>query len=223
MLRLPTFNHRFANAELLKIALTHRSAGKGNNERLEFLGDAIIGAMIAELLYRRFPGADEGQLTRMRASLVKRESLAAIARQLELGKYLALGEGEMKSGGWRRDSILANALEAIIGAIFLDGGSSAARTQLETWFTPVLSTLDPDAMPKDSKTRLQEFVQQRQTALPVYHTVHIEGPAHAQRFTVECELIAPPLKITAHGRSRRQAEQEAARLALVAMQTGSEQ
>ncbi len=218
----PTLRHQFADPELLQLALTHRSASNRHNERLEFLGDAIIGATVAEFLYQRFPRADEGQLTRMRASLVKRESLAAIARKLELGKFLALGEGEMKSGGWRRDSILANALEAIVGSIFLDGGPAPARAELADWFEPVLSLLDPEEMPKDSKTRLQEYLQHRQAPLPTYQTVLVEGPPHAQFFTVDCELSAPPLKVTAQGHSRRHAEQEAARLALMALQPESQ-
>jgi ribonuclease III len=211
-------SYRFHDPELLKLALTHRSVSAHHNERLEFLGDALIGALIAEALYRQFPTADEGQLTRARATLVNKDSLAAIARELDLGPRLHLGEGELKSGGWRRDSILANALEAVVGAIFLDGGLTACKEELAQWFATRLATLNPAVMAKDPKTLLQEYLQSRQAPLPTYHTVALSGPPHEQRFTIACEVAGLTQAVQAAGRSRRQAEQEAARLALGALQ-----
>ena len=215
---MPTaLRYTFTDGALLTVALTHRSAGKPNNERLEFLGDAIIGFLVAEFLHQRFPEADEGQLTRTRASLVNRETLAGMARELDLGSVIALGEGEQKSGGWRRDSILANALEAVLAAIYLDGGMDAARLSLRDWYGERLLTVDPLATLKDSKTRLQEFLQQRRLPLPNYVMREVEGPPHAQSFTVVCTLETPPLSFEASGNSRRHAEQEAARLVLTAL------
>jgi len=199
--------HEFGDPALLTLALTHRSAAGAHNERLEFLGDAIIGFVIAEFLYQKFPRADEGQLTRTRATLVNRDSLADIARELELGNAIRLGEGEMKSGGWRRDSILANALEAVVGAIYLDAGLEPTRQILLQWY----------------RERLQEHLQRHRNPLPVYETVDVQGPAHDQHFVVRCQLVTPDLSVEARGNSRRQAEQEAARLALVALQAEQEQ
>jgi ribonuclease-3 len=215
--------YEFTDASLLTVALTHRSAGKPNNERLEFLGDAIIGFLVAEFLHQHFPDADEGQLTRTRASLVNRETLAGMARELNLGSVIALGEGEQKSGGWRRDSILANALEAVLAAIYLDGGMEPARLSLRDWYGDRLLNVDPGATQKDSKTRLQEFLQQRRLPLPTYSTREVEGPPHAQSFTVVCTLETPPLSLEGRGNSRRHAEQEAARLALTALHEGNTQ
>ncbi len=217
-MNLAGISHRFKDPHLLTLALTHRSASARHNERLEFLGDAVIGLVVADVLYERFPQADEGQLTRARATLVNRDTLAEIARELDFGAALALGEGELKSGGWRRESILANALEAIVGAIYLDAGMEAARLQLMVWFYTRLLHVDPTATQKDSKTQLQEFLQERQNPLPLYRTVDIQGPAHEQCFTIACEIAVPALQVEASGRSRRQAEQEAARLALAAIQ-----
>lgn len=217
----PELGYTFADASLLTVALTHRSAGKPNNERLEFLGDAIIGFLVAEFLHQHFPNADEGQLTRTRASLVNRETLAGMARELDLGSRIALGEGEQKSGGWRRESILANALEAVLAAIYLDGGIDAARVSLRDWYGARLLNVDPGATQKDSKTRLQEFLQQRRFPLPNYTTREVEGPPHAQSFTVVCSLETPPLSLEASGNSRRHAEQEAARLVLAALHEGN--
>ena len=185
--------HVFKEPSLLSLALTHRSVGHRNNERLEFLGDALLGFAIAEALFHRFPECDEGQLTRLRAALVKRDTLAGIARDLELGGCLRLGEGELKSGGFRRDSILANAVEAIIGAIYLDAGLTVG---------------------KDPKTRLQEHLQSLGLALPGYRTLRVAGEPHAQHFTVECSLPQSSKVFTGHGDSRRKAEQAAAALAL---------
>jgi ribonuclease III len=209
-----TLRYQFRDPDLLRLALTHRSSSAQHNERLEFLGDALIGVLIAEALFHRFPTADEGQLTRARATLVNKESLATIARELALGPKLRLGEGEMKSGGWRRDSILANALEAIVGAIFLDGGTTACKEEILQWFESRLDQLNPAVMAKDPKTLLQEFLQSRQAPLPIYQTVEISGPPHEQRFTIACEVVGIESSVQAVGRSRRQAEQEAARLAL---------
>ena len=207
----------FKDSALLTRALTHRSFGAPHNERLEFLGDALLGLVIAEVLYIRFPSADEGQLTRARATLVNRDSLAEIAAEKSLGTHLRLGEGELKSGGWRRTSILANTLEALVGAIYLDGGFDACRDAILQWFASRLAVIDPTATAKDSKTRLQEYLQGRQLSLPIYRTAEVSGPPHAQEFAVECVVDGVTTPICAMGRSRRDAEQEAARLMLVAL------
>lgn len=204
----------FKDQGLLTLALTHRSVGHRNNERLEFLGDALLGFVIAEALFHRFPDADEGQLTRLRAALVKRDTLARIARDLELGSYLRLGEGEMKSGGFRRDSILANAVEAIIGAIFLDAGLSACVDRVVAIFADALDAVSPQSVAKDPKTTLQEYLQGRGLALPAYHTLKVEGEPHAQQFTVECSLPQTSKMFMGQGDSRRKAEQSAAASAL---------
>jgi ribonuclease-3 len=207
-------DYRFQDPELLAQALTHRSSGATHNERLEFLGDALLGFIIGDILYRRFPDADEGQLTRCRAALVNKERLASIARAIELGPRLVLGEGEMKSGGWRRDSILANALEALLGAIYLDGGIEACHRQISIWFDAILANTDPGQTSKDPKTQLQEFLQARGLSLPVYRNVEMTGPPHNQTFTVECRADLLPEPVIARGRSRRRGEQEAAQKAL---------
>ena len=209
--------YAFNDADLLATALTHRSAGSSNNERLEFLGDALLGFIMAEELYRKFPDTDEGRLTRLRASLVKRETLAAVARSLDVGECLTLGEGERKSGGWRRESILANAVEALLGAVFLDGGMEVCRGTVLRLFGERLAGLSPEAVVKDPKTELQEYLQARHKPLPSYTTLSVEGDPHNQRFTVSCEVNALPHPITAHGSSRQRAEQAAAREALTAL------
>jgi len=210
--------HSFADTGLLQLALTHRSAGNLNNERLEFLGDAVLGQVVANYLYRHFPDADEGQLTRTRALVVNKDSLARIARAVGLGEHIVLGEGELKSGGWRRDSILANTLEAVIGAIYLDGGLAACEQQIMTWFASVLDSADPSVARKDAKTRLQEFLQARGRALPEYTAVDVSGPAHDQQFTIECRVDAVPVAVSASGKSRRAAEQRAADLMLAELE-----
>ena len=203
------------NDDSLRIrALTHRSARSDNNERLEFLGDALLGLIVAEYLYEKFPDADEGQLTRIRASLVNQESLAEVARTLDLGDLLVLGGGEQKSGGWRRDSILANALEALVGAIYLDGGIGACRGVVETWFADKLAEINPNRADKDPKTTLQEWLQSQRYDLPRYETTGVSGPSHDQTFTVGCFIDALNEPVTAVGRTRRKAEQAAARAAL---------
>jgi ribonuclease-3 len=207
--------YQFSDDSLRRRALTHRSANSEHNERLEFLGDALLGLLVAEYLFEHFPHADEGQLTRTRASLVNRESLAEVARALDLGTQLVLGEGELKSGGWRRDSILANALEALIGAIYIDGGIAACRQVIMSAFAQRLDAIDPSRAIKDPKTALQELLQSRHHELPRYETTAVAGPSHEQEFTVACHTAALPEPVLACGRSRRKAEQAAA---LAAMQ-----
>jgi ribonuclease III len=211
--------HEFSDSELLRIALTHRSAGRLNNERLEYLGDAILGFVIAEALFIRFPEASEGSLTRLRASLVKRETLAGLARDINLGEHIQLGSGEKKSGGWRRDSILANAMEAVIGAIYLDAGFEVCRNRILEAYTDLLLQASPDTTTKDPKTTLQEYLQARQLPLPVYRVVDETGEAHDRKFTIECEVHGLPEAVHASGRSKQTAEQAAARQALLALQT----
>jgi ribonuclease-3 len=206
--------HRFADPELLRRALTHRSAGSRNNERLEFLGDALVNLIVAEALYARFPRADEGELTRARAALVREGSLAGLARQLELGDRLELGPGELKSGGFRRDSILADALEAVVGAIYLDAGFDACRALVLPWFEPHLASLPSGGTAKDAKTRLQEWLQARQLPLPEYRLLAAEGDDHDKTFHVLCALGTPATEQAGQGSSRRAAEQAAAQAVL---------
>ena len=203
----------FHDEGLLRQALTHRSAGRPNNERLEFFGDALLDLVISESLLERHPRADEGALTRMRASVVRESSLAGVARRLGLGNRLILGSGELKSGGYRRDSILADAVEAVIAAVYFDQGFDEARRRVLGWFAPELDRLNLDAG-KDPKTRLQEWLQARQLALPEYELLSAEGPEHAQVFRVRCSLAAPQHAIEAVGGSRRAAEQSAAQQVL---------
>jgi len=210
--------HEFADRQLLTKALTHRSAGGRNNERLEFLGDSIVNHIIAEALYRRFPGAREGELSRMRASLVKGETLAELARELQLGDYLLLGPGERKSGGYRRSSILADTLEALAGAILLDAGFERCRVCVMAWFARRLEQLaaavDKGVPDKDAKTRLQEYLQGRGNPLPQYELLAVRGEDHDLQFSVACRLGNPQLVAEGSGSSRRKAEQAAARDAL---------
>ncbi len=206
--------HQFADPELLVMALTHRSAGSKNNERLEFLGDSIINHIVADALYQRFPRAREGDLSRMRASLVKGDTLAELARELQLGEYLLLGPGERKSGGYRRSSILADTLEALAGAIVLDAGYERCRDCVLCWFGTRLDQLAAGAVDKDAKTRLQEYLQGRGNPLPEYELVAVEGDDHDQHFSVACRLSRPQLVVQGSGSSRRKAEQAAARDAL---------
>jgi len=206
--------HRFRDATLLRAALTHSSTGKIDNERLEFLGDAVLALLVAETLYARFPGANEGQLSRLRASLVKRETLARLARCLMLGPELILGEGEKRSGGAERDSNLANALEAVIGAVYLDGGIEACRTEVLPWFTGTLEGLVRDGLRKDPKTELQEYLQSRHLPVPIYDVTEVAGPPHRRVFTVSCASAALGVPVSGQGSSRRRAEQAAAQGAL---------
>ncbi len=206
--------HRFASPELLAQALTHRSAGAPHNERLEFLGDGVVNLLVAEALYQRWPKADEGALTRARAELVREAALAAIARELQLGERLTLGPGEMKSGGHRRDSILADALEAVVAAIYLDAGFEACRDAVLPWFEASMAALPVGKPEKDAKTRLQEWLQARQKPLPAYELVGESGEEHAKLFRVRCSTTEPPLSAEGEGSSRRNAEQAAAAAAM---------
>ena len=206
--------YQFNNVDLLVLALTHRSFGGKNNERLEFLGDSVLNFIIAESLFCCFEEAREGQLSRLRARLVKGVTLAEIAREFNLGEYLQLGVGELKSGGYRRDSILADALESVIGAIYLDSDFANCRKQVLNWFDSRLKTLNLKDTTKDSKTRLQEFLQSRQQELPKYDVISVEGKAHAQVFNVRCSIEDLNEATEGFGSSRRLAEQKAAKKAL---------
>jgi len=210
--------HRFADASLLRQALTHRSHGQPNNERLEFLGDSVLNCVVAAMLYRHFTRIDEGDLSRLRANLVKQQSLYEIAQRLGLSQYLLLGEGELKSGGFRRPSILGDTLEAIVGAVFLDGGFEAAQSVIVALYRPVLETVDPRTLGKDAKTLLQEYLQGKKLPLPVYAVVATHGAAHSQVFEVECAIPKLKIRVLGSGASRRAAEQAAARGALDAAQ-----
>ena len=200
----------FTRPELLHQALTHRSFGSPNNERLEFLGDSILNCVIAARLYQLYPKLPEGDLSRMRAALVKEQTLAEIAGQLNLGDHLMLGEGELKSGGFRRPSILADALEAIIGAAYLDAGFTAAEAMILALYASLLQELDPKKISKDPKTQLQEYLQGCKHALPQYEVVAIRGEAHEQEFEVECMIPSLDIRTIGVGHSRRSAEQNAA-------------
>ncbi|MDB5903428.1 MAG: ribonuclease [Betaproteobacteria bacterium] len=208
-----SIGYRFKDADLLHRALTHRSYNAEHNERLEFLGDSVVNCAVALHLYRKFPGLAEGELSRLRASLVSQPSLAEIATAGDFGRHLRLGEGELKSGGAKRPSMLADAVEAVIGAAFLDGGFEAAYGIVERLFQEPLDKIDPRTSGKDAKTLLQEFLQSRRLPLPRYTVITIHGEAHEQLFEVECQI--EPLHVRARGRgtSRRSAEQEAARAA----------
>lgn len=210
--------HRFRSPELLQQALRHRSAGSPHNERLEFLGDALVNLVVAEALYERWPKADEGTLTRARASLVRESSLAELGRTLGLGDRLELGPGEMKSGGHRRDSILADAVEAVVGAIHLDAGFEACRSVVLPWFEPGLAELPTGKAEKDPKTRLQEWLQGRQLPRPAYRLVETLGDDHARVFRVACETTEPAHEAFAEGSSLRAAEQLAAERVLAMLE-----
>ncbi len=208
--------HAFARPALLDEALTHRSFGQPHNERFEFLGDSVLNCVISIALCERFPALREGELSRLRASLVRQEALHQIAEKLDLGACLRLGEGERRSGGHRRPSILADALEAVFAAVFLDAGFDAAQTVILRLYSPLLDEVDPRGEPpRDPKTALQEWLQARRRPLPVYVMVQVLGEAHAQEFEVACEAGNPGVRTVARGGSRRAAEQKAAELALV--------
>jgi ribonuclease-3 len=210
--------HRFRDGRLLAQALTHRSHSTPHNERLEFLGDGVLNCIVAAELYTRFTGLREGELSRLRASLVREQRLHELASGLALGDYLRLGEGELKSGGFRRPSILADGLEALIGAVYLDCGFEAARAVVVRLYRPLLETLDASGAEKDPKTQLQEWLQSRKYALPQYSVVATRGAAHDQRFEVECIVRELDLRTVGTGTSRRLAEQEAARMAFERLQ-----
>ena len=210
-----TIDYSFKDVSLLKNALTHRSKGSTNNERLEFLGDAVLGFVVAELLYLKFENASEGQLSRFRASLVKKETLAALAREISLGDFLLLGSGELKSGGFRRDSILADALEAVIGSIYLDGGIDNTRLFIERSLQERLNGLNlKGADTKDPKTCLQEYLQGRGLDLPIYKVEATFGDEHNQSFEVSCAVAGLSMSVKGTGTSRRRAEQAAAQQAI---------
>lgn len=206
--------YEFRAPDLLRQALTHRSYGRQNNERLEFLGDSVLNFVVSSLLFDGFGGIDEGDLSRLRANLVNQQALHEIAQRLGLGEDLLLGQGDLKTGSFRRPSILADATEAVFGAVYLDGGFEAARTVITALYTPVLRNVDPATVGKDAKTRLQEHLQGRRLPLPVYSVVATHGAAHNQQFEVECLVGRLDIRVLGSGSSRRAAEQAAAKLAL---------
>ena len=207
------FPYRFRDPGLATLALTHRSAGKPNNERMEFLGDALLGALVAELLFEAHPHASEGELSRLRAQLVNGQALAAIGRELELGDDLKLGPGELKSGGFRRDSILADAFEALIAAVYFDDGFDACRQVVRRLFSPRVAELKRSS--KDAKTRLQEWLQGKGLPLPLYELTDSYGEDHAKIFDVSCTIDEPePIRVEGRAGSRRAAEQDAAEAVL---------
>jgi ribonuclease-3 len=214
--------YRFTRREMLETALTHRSFSKTNNERLEFLGDGVLNFVVAHLLFERFPDADEGQLSRLRAHLVKGATLAVLAGRFHLGEYLRLGPGELKSGGFRRASILAGGLEAVIGAVYLDGGYMAAADLIGAIYFDALASLTLEQGLKDPKTRLQEFLQGRGESLPEYRVLSATGDAHNQIFQVECAITGAAIATQGEGGNRRAAEQAAALKALALLGGSSE-
>jgi ribonuclease-3 len=214
---LTKLDYRFIDPSLAQLALTHRSAGRPNNERMEFLGDALLGVVVAELLYEAHPNASEGEMSRLRAQLVNGQALAVIARELELGDELKLGSGELKSGGFRRESILADAFEALIAAVYLDAGFDACRAVVRGLFEPLVAAIPRSS--KDAKTRLQELLQARGWPLPQYDLIDSHGEDHAKTFDVSCEINEPaPIRAEGRGTSRRAAEQDAAETVLRRLQ-----
>jgi len=207
-------NYRFNNFDLLRQALTHRSAAADNNERLEFLGDAVLDLTISRVLFQQKPVASEGGLSRLRAALVRKETLVTLASEIGLSQYVILGGGEQRSGGRQRESVMANALEAVLGAVFLDGGYGAADTVILELYKDRLTQLPDEDDLKDAKTRLQELLQARQLSPPDYELLGTTGAAHAQTFEVVCRIADPAIELRATGKSRRRAEQAAAALAL---------
>ncbi len=210
--------HTFKTVALLQQALTHRSHSSVHNERLEFLGDSVLNCVVASLLFEKYSKIDEGDLSRLRANLVKQQSLYEIAQRLELSQFLRLGEGELKSGGFRRPSILADTLEALFGAIYLDSGFDAAREVIRSMYVPILQTVDPKTLGKDAKTLLQEYLQGKKIPLPQYNVVATHGAAHNQEFEVECLVPKLDIQVFGTGGSRRAGEQAAAKCALEAVQ-----
>ncbi len=211
-------NYSFSDEQLLTLALSHRSCGSNNNERLEFLGDSILGLTITDILYRDFPKAREGELSRMRSHIVRAESLAEVAKSLELGSNLLLGPGEMKSGGHRRDSILGDTVEALIGAVYLDAGLDRARSCIELWFKNLLGTALEVQPIKDPKTSLQEWLQQRGKPVPEYKLINTGGEAHSRLFTVSCKIAAVEKEMSATASSRRKAEQMVAEQLIIELE-----
>jgi ribonuclease-3 len=215
--------HHFRTREFLRQALTHRSHDASHNERLEFLGDSLLNCVVAELLFQRYPALREGDLSRLRASLVRQQTLFELAQRLDLGAHLLLGEGELKSGGSRRPSILADAFEAVLAAIYLDAGFEPMRAVITRLFEPLLATIDPNGAAKDPKTALQEALQARRLALPQYVLRATHGAEHAQMFEVQCEIPTLQISTVGTGASRRIAEQEAARHAFELMSAAAGQ
>ena len=214
-------NYRFIDESVLMLALSHRSCGSNNNERLEFLGDAILGLSVTDILYRKFPKAREGELSRMRSQIVRAESLAGVAKQLELGSELLLGPGEMKSGGHRRDSILGDAVEALIGAVYVDTGLAAAQSCIALWFDELLAAASEADSIRDAKTSLQEWLQKRGKPVPEYTLVNTGGEAHSRLFTVSCKIAAVEKEISAVASSVRKAEQMVAAQLLIELEKSS--
>jgi ribonuclease-3 len=206
--------YHFVRPELLQQALTHRSFGSPHNERLEFLGDSVLNCVIASVLFDKFSSLREGDLSRQRANLVKQDTLAGIAQSLGLGDFLRLGEGELKSGGFRRPSILADGMEAVLGAIYLDAGFAEAKGTIEALYQPLLAEINPRESGKDAKTELQELLQARKLPLPQYNLLATRGEAHSQEFEVECLIPVLSISVRGVGGSRRHAEQAAARIAI---------
>lgn len=212
--------YQFRDPELLSLALSHRSCGSRNNERLEFLGDSILGVTVTDFLYQQFPLAREGDLSRMRSQIVRAESLAQVAKKLQLGPELSLGSGEMKSGGQRRDSILGDTVEALIGAVYLDSDMQSASACVTNWFADLLAAAS-DAQPvKDAKTALQEWLQQRSKPVPQYELVNTGGEAHSRLFTVSCKIDQVDKTVSATASSRRKAEQLVAEQLLSELEQG---
>lgn len=207
-------NYEFQDPKLLKMALTHRSKGGEHNERLEFLGDGVVNFVIADILFLQFPTASEGDLSRWRATLVNRDALAELAKEFELGRFIFLGPGEMRSGGSERQSILSCAMEAVIGAVYLDAGFEVVRACIVEWYESMLQSLSSAASHKDPKTLLQEYLQGHRLPLPHYKVIATEGEAHQQLFTVRCQVDGLEHKSLGKGTSRRRAEQEAAQAML---------
>lgn len=214
--------YQFHDLTRLTLALSHRSCGNRNNERLEFLGDALLGFVVTDFLYSEFPQVREGDLSRMRSHIVRAESLAQVAKDLQLGQDLLLGQGEMKSGGQRRDSILGDTVEALIGAVYLDSDLDEARNCILRWFKPLLDAVEQVKPSKDPKTTLQEFLQQRGHQVPQYDLIETGGEAHSRLFTVSCEIDFFGRLFTATASSRRKAEQMVAEQFLAAMETGDD-
>ena len=206
--------YTFNDPTMLVRALTHRSAGSRHNERLEFLGDSLLSMVIADALFHRFPKVNEGDMSRMRATLVREKTLAELAREFDLGEYLILGPGELKSGGFRRESILADAVEAIIGAVYLDADIEQMKTMMLRWYDERLNDIQPGIEQKDPKTRLQELLQGKRKPLPTYTVEQVIGEAHNQKFTVHCQIEGMAQPVIGIGTSRRKAEQSAAEHAL---------
>ena len=213
-----SIKYKFKDVSLLSLAMTHRSHSGKNNERLEFLWDSILNFVVADLLFKKFNDLDEGDLSRLRSQLVKEEPLSKLGNSLKIGDFLNLGIGELKSSGWRRPSIIADAFEALIGAIFIDGGMKSAYKFIEDSYVELIEKINPKEIYKDPKTILQEFLQAQKVSLPSYEVINVEGEAHNQLFTVTCAVSKFDVKVEGGGRSRKIAEQEAAKEAMATIE-----